>query len=143
MDFSLYNYCSYIWNTNGVILDTSDLRKSIYIVFIIREGEVMQKYTGIMIIVIIGYILGLVFFVIGKIGLKKSEKEFSKSNCDISEMEREKRLPYMISEMERKNRRPYLIFTIIGYSICIITTGILMLVAFDIQDSIFDTLKHS
>ena len=92
----------------------------------------MQNYAVIMIINLIGYILGMVLFVIGKIGLKKSEKEFSKSNCDISEMEREKRLPYMISEMERKKRRPYMIITLIGYVIHLITSIILILVIFNI-----------
>jgi len=92
----------------------------------------MQNYIGIMIINLIGYLLGVGFVVIGKIGLKKSEKEFSKSNCDISEMEREKRLPYMISEMERKKRHPYMIITLIGYVIPLITSIILILVMFNI-----------
>lgn len=92
----------------------------------------MQNYTGIMIINLIGYFLGVVFVVIGKIGLKKSEKEFSKLNYDISEMEREKRLPYMISEIERKKRRPYMIITLIGYAIPLITSIILTIVVFNI-----------
>lgn len=92
----------------------------------------MQNYTGIMIINLICYLLGVGLIVIGKIGLKKSEKEFSKSNCDISEMEREKRLPYMISEVERKKRRPYVIITLIGYAIPLITLIILILVLFNI-----------
>ena len=92
----------------------------------------MQNFTGIMIINIIGYLLGVGFVVFGKIGLKKLEKEFSKSNCDVSEMERIKRLPYMISEIERKRRLPYLIYTLIGYLIPIITSFILILVIFNI-----------
>ncbi|MEG0775439.1 hypothetical protein [Clostridium sp.] len=92
----------------------------------------MQNFTGIMIINIIGFLLGVGFVVIGKIGFKKLEKEFRESNCDISEMERKKRLPYMISEMERKKRRPYLIYTLIGYFIPVITSIILILVIFNI-----------
>lgn len=92
----------------------------------------MQNYAGIMIINIISYLVGMVFVVIGKIGFKKVEKEFSKLNCDISEMERKKRLPYMISKMERKKRLPYLICTLIGYLIPIITLIILTLVIYNI-----------
>jgi len=92
----------------------------------------MESFTGIMIINIIGYILGVVLVVSGKIGFKKLEKEFSQSNCDISKMERKKRLPYMISEMERKKRRPYLICTLIGCFIPVITSIILILVMFNI-----------
>lgn len=92
----------------------------------------MQNFTGIMIINIIGYLLGVVFVIIGTIGLKKVEKEFSKLNCDVSEIERKKRLPYMISEMERKKRFPYLIFTLIGYCIPVITSIILILVMLNI-----------
>lgn len=47
----------------------------------------MQNFTGIMIIML-GYLLALGFGVIGIIGLKKVEKEFRKSNFDVSEMER-------------------------------------------------------
>ena len=72
------------------------------------------------------------FVVIGKIGLKKLEKEFSKSNCDVSEIERIKRLPYMISEMERRKRLPYLICTLVGYGIPLITSITLILVLFNI-----------
>ena len=92
----------------------------------------MQNFTGIMIINMIGYLLGVGFVVIGKRGFKKLEKEFSQSNCDVSEMERKKRLPYMISEMERKRRLPYLIYTLIGYFIPVITSIILILVMFNI-----------
>jgi hypothetical protein len=92
----------------------------------------MQNFTGIMIINIIGYLLGVGFVVIGKIGFKKLEKEFSQSNSHVSEMERKKRLPYMISEMERKKRLPYLIYTLIGYVIPVITSIILILVIFNI-----------
>jgi hypothetical protein len=88
----------------------------------------MQNFTGIMIINTIGYLLGMGFVVIGKIGFKKIDKEFRELNCDISEMERIKRLPYMISENERIKRRPYLICTLIGYCIPVITSIILILV---------------
>ncbi|MBU3227788.1 hypothetical protein [Clostridium algidicarnis] len=74
----------------------------------------MQSFTGIMIIML-GYLLALGFGVIGIIGLKKVEKEFSKSNCDVSEMERRKRLPYLIC-------------TLIGYFLPVITSIILILV---------------
>ena len=47
----------------------------------------MQNFTRIMIIILV-YLLGLGFVVIGMIGLKKVEKEFRKSNCDVSEIER-------------------------------------------------------
>jgi len=92
----------------------------------------MQNFTGIIIINMIGYLLGVGFVVIGKIRLKKLDKEFRESNCDISEMERKKRLPYMISENERKKRLPYLIFTLIGYFIPVTTSIILILVMFNI-----------
>ncbi|MEG3042622.1 MAG: hypothetical protein RR891_11510, partial [Clostridium sp.] len=71
----------------------------------------MQSFTVIMIINIISYVLAVVLVIIGQIGFKKLEKEFSKSNSDISEEERKKRLPYMISAEERKKRLPYLICT--------------------------------
>ncbi|WP_017415788.1 hypothetical protein [Clostridium tunisiense] len=83
-------------------------------------------------ILTISYLLGMGFVIIGKIRLKKIDKEFSKSNCDISEMERIKRLPYMISEVERKRRLPYVICIIIGYSIPVIVSIILILGLFDI-----------
>ncbi|SHK00080.1 hypothetical protein SAMN05444401_0330 [Clostridium amylolyticum] len=86
----------------------------------------MQNFTGNMII-ILGYLLSLVFFVTGIIGLKKVEKDFRKSNFDVSEMERKKRFPYMISETERKKRLPYLICTLIGYFLPVITSIILIL----------------
>ena len=93
------------------------------------RNEVMQNFN---IILIISYTLFLGFVVIGKIGFKKLEKEFSKLNSNISEMERKKRLPYMITEMERKKRLPYLICTLIGLLIPIITSIILILVMFNI-----------
>ncbi|MFR1709304.1 MAG: hypothetical protein ACLSV2_10410 [Clostridium sp.] len=92
----------------------------------------MQNFTGIMVINIIGYLLGAVLVIIGKMGFKKLEREFSQSNCDISEAEREKRLPYMISEMERKKRRPYLICMVIGCSTPVITSMILIVAMFKI-----------
>lgn len=91
----------------------------------------MQNFTKIMIIML-GYIIGLGFSAIGIIGLKKVEKEFSKSNCDVSEMERKKRFPYMISETERKKRLPYLICTLIGYFLPVITSIIIILVLLNI-----------
>jgi hypothetical protein len=97
--------------------------------FYYKGGEVMQSFYTIL---IIGYLLGLGFVTIGKIRLKKIEKEFSNSNCDISEMERIKRLPYMISEMERKRRLPYVIYIIIGHSIPVIVSIILILGLFNI-----------
>ncbi|MBU3145860.1 hypothetical protein [Clostridium sp. CF012] len=93
------------------------------------RNEVMRNFN---IILIIGYLLGMGFVIIGKIGFKKLDKEFRESNCDISEMERKKRLPYMISENERKKRLPYLICTLIGYFIPVITSIILILVMFNI-----------
>jgi len=104
----------------------------IYIEFLLLGGEVMESFTGIMIINIIGYLLGVVLVVIGKIGFKKLEREFSQSNCDVSDAERKKRLPYMISEIERKKRRPYLICILIGCSIPVITSMILILAMFNI-----------
>lgn len=92
----------------------------------------MQDFTGLMIINLISYLVGMAFVVIGKIGFKKVEKEFSKLNCDISEMERKKRLPYMITEAERKKRLPYLICTLAGYLIPLITCFILTLVIYNI-----------
>ena len=89
----------------------------------------MQSFYTIL---IIGYLLGLGFVTFGKIRLKKLDKEFSKSNCDISEIERIKRLPYMISEMERKKRLPYVIYVIIGYSIPVIVSVFLILDMFNI-----------
>ncbi|MBU3206509.1 hypothetical protein KPL33_05875 [Clostridium algidicarnis] len=74
----------------------------------------MQNFTGIMIIML-AYLLALGFGVIGIIGLKKVEKEFRKSNFDVSEMERKKRLPYLIC-------------TLIGYFLPVITSIILILV---------------
>lgn len=74
----------------------------------------MQNFARIMIIML-GYLLALGFGVIGIIGLKKVEKEFSKSNCDVSEMERKKRLQYLIC-------------TLIGYFLPVITSIILILV---------------
>ena len=97
--------------------------------FLLLGGEVMQNFYAIL---FIGYFIGLGFVAIGKIRLKKIDKEFSKSNCDISEMERIKRLPYMISEMERKKRLPYVIYVIIGYSIPVIVSVILILDMFNI-----------
>ena len=90
----------------------------------VMRNEVMQNFN---IILIISYTLFFGFVVIGKIGFKKLDKEFRESNCDISEMERKKRLPYMISEMERKKRLPYLICTLIGYLIPVITSIILII----------------
>ena len=84
--------------------------------------------TGI--IQIISYILGAGFVVIGQIGLKKLKKEFSKSNCDVSEMERKKRLPYLISEIERKKRLPYVIYIFIGWSIPFITALIILILVY-------------
>lgn len=79
----------------------------------------MQNFNGIMIINTIGYILGMGFVVIGKIGFKKLDKEFRELNCDISEMERIKRLPYLIC-------------TLIGYCIPVITSIILILVMLNV-----------
>lgn len=72
----------------------------------------MQIITGI--ITIISYLLGVGFLSIGFLGLKKLKKEFSKSNCDVSEMERKKRLPYII-------------YIFIGYSIPFITSLIILI----------------
>jgi len=80
----------------------------------------------------LGYLIGLGFGIIGAIGLKKVKKEFSKSNCDVSEMERKKRLPFMISETERKKRLPYLICTLIGAFLPVITSIILISVLLNI-----------
>lgn len=79
----------------------------------------MQNFTGIMVINIIGYLLGAVLVIIGKMGFKKLEREFSQSNCDISEAEREK-------------RRPYLICMVIGCSTPVITSMILIVAMFKI-----------
>lgn len=89
----------------------------------------MQIFTKI--IIIISYVVGLGFLVIGEIGLKKLKKEFSKSNCNVSEMERKKRLPYMISEMERKKRLPFIIYKLIGCSIPVITALIIVILVFN------------
>lgn len=74
----------------------------------------MQDFTRIMII-ILGYLLGLGFVVSGMIGLKKVEKEFRKSNCDVSEIERKKCLPYLIC-------------TFTGFLIPLITSIIVILI---------------
>ncbi|MBB6698538.1 hypothetical protein [Clostridium algidicarnis] len=74
----------------------------------------MQNFTGI-IIIMLAYLLALGFGVIGIIGLKKVEREFSRSNFNVSEMERKKRLPYLIC-------------TLIGYFLPVITSIILILV---------------
>ncbi|MEG0308766.1 MAG: hypothetical protein RR636_12540 [Clostridium sp.] len=92
----------------------------------------MENFTVIKIINIICYLLAAGFIVVGQIGFKKLEKEFRKSNSDISKEERKKRLPYMISAEERKKRLPYLICTLIGYSIPLITLTISILVMFNI-----------
>jgi len=89
----------------------------------------MQNYTKI--IIFISYLVGIVFLAIGEIGLKKIKKEFSKSNSNVSEMERKKRLPYMISEMERKKRLPFIIYKLIGGSIPLITTLIILILTFN------------
>ena len=90
----------------------------------------MQNFIIIMIIIIISCLVGFGFLVIGEMGLKKIKKQFSKSNCDVSEMEREKRLPYMISEMERKKRLPYIIYKLIGCSIPVITSLIILIIVY-------------
>ncbi|MEK6264754.1 MAG: hypothetical protein N2B06_08305 [Clostridium sp.] len=89
----------------------------------------MQDFTKI--IQIISYIIGLGFLVTGEIGLKKLKKDFSKSNCDVSELERKRRLPYMISEMERKKRLPFIIYKLIGCSIPVITALIIVILVFN------------
>ncbi|MEK6265814.1 MAG: hypothetical protein N2B06_13760 [Clostridium sp.] len=91
----------------------------------------MQNFIKIMMINFISYLVGLGFLVFGEIGLKKLKKEFSKSNCDVSEMERKKRLPYMISEMERKKRLPFIIYKLIGCSISVITTLIIVILVYN------------
>ncbi|MGK0469025.1 hypothetical protein [Clostridium sp.] len=91
----------------------------------------MQNFIKIMIIIIISNLVGFGFLVNGEIGLKKMKKQFSKSNCDVSEMERKKRLPYMISEMERKKRLPFIIYKLIGCFIPIITALIIIILVYN------------
>ncbi|MGK0465853.1 hypothetical protein [Clostridium sp.] len=90
--------------------------------------NITEIITGI--IMIISYLIGLGFIVIGEIGFKKLKKEFRKINCDVSETERKKRLPYMISEMERKKRLPYIIYRLVGCSIPAITSLIILILVY-------------